>query len=134
MISRKNLWNSHEKKSWTFVLGEDRLIDVIDVHSQEAIVMNVKDFCEAFNTPVENRTSVLNCLSLEATNLPLGDVVTPPIVARMLCWVTNVWPQSIQEQWEGGEPPQVQKYCIMSMQGSYTGIFREIKTFSMILQ
>ena len=94
---------------------------MIDVHSQEAIVMNVKEFCEAFETPVENRTSVLNCLSLEVTNLPLGDVLMPPLVARMLCWVTNVWPQSIQEQWEGGEPPQVQKYCIMSMQGSYTG-------------
>ena len=102
-------------------VGEDRPIDVIDVHSQETIVMSVKEFCEAFETPVEYRTSVLNCLSLEVTNLPLGDVVMPPLVARMLCWVTNVWPQSVQERWEGGEPPQVQKYCIMSMEGSYTG-------------
>ena len=116
MTCKNNLF----KKLFSF-LGEDRSIDVIDVHSQEAIVMNVKEFCEAFETPVENRTSVLNCLSLEVTNLPLGDVLMPPLVARMLCWVTNVWPQSIQEQWEGGEPPQVQKYCIMSMQGSYTG-------------
>ena len=96
---------------------------MIDVHSQEAIVMNIREFCEAFETPVEDRPSVLNCLSLEVTNLPLGDVVMPPLVARMLCWVTNVWPQSIQERWEGGEPPQVQKYCIMSMQGAFTGIF-----------
>ena len=46
----------------------------------------------------------------------------PPLVARMLCWVTNVWPHTVQEKWDGGEPPQVQKYCITSMQGSYTGI------------
>ena len=95
---------------------------MIDVYSQEAIVMNIREFCEAFEIPVEDRPTVLNCLSLEVTNLPLGDVVMPPLVARMLCWVTNVWPQSIQEQWEGGEPPQVQKYCIMSMQGAFTGI------------
>ena len=107
----------------TLYIGDDRNIDVIDVHSQEAIVMNIREFCEAFETPVEDRPTVLNCLSLEVTNLPLGDVVMPPLVARMLCWVTNVWPQSIQEQWEGGEPPQVQKYCIMSMQGAFTGIF-----------
>ena len=104
---------------------------MIDVHSQEAIVMNIREFCEAFETPVEDRPTVLNCLSLEVTNLPLGDVVMPPLVARMLCWVTNVWPQSIQEQWEGGEPPQVQKYCIMSMQGAFTGIliFKIINRF-----
>jgi len=47
----------------------------------------------------------------------------PPLVARMLCWVTNVWPHTVQEKWEGGEPPQVQKYCITSMKGSYTGNF-----------
>ena len=52
----------------------------------------------------------------------LGDEVMPPLVARMLCWVTNVWPHTVQEKWDGGEPPQVQKYCITSMQGSYTGM------------
>ena len=54
--------------------------------------------------------------------LCVGDEVMPPLVARMLCWVTNVWPHTVQEKWDGGEPPQVQKYCITSMQGSYTGM------------
>ena len=107
-------------------VGELRQIDVIDVHKQESIVMSVKEFCQAFETPLEKRTSTLNCLSLEVSGLPLGDEVMPPLVARMLCWVTNVWPQSIQERWEGGEPPQVQKYCIMSMQGSFTGMISAI--------
>ena len=112
---------------FTGSIGEDRQIDVIDVRSQEAIVMNIKEFCEAFTTPAPERPSTLNCLSLEVSELPLGDEVVPPLVARMLCWVTNVWPQSIQERWEGGEPPQVQKYCIMSMEGSYTGTKSKLK-------
>ena len=53
-------------------VGEDKVIDVIDVHTQETIVMNVKEFCQAFETPVEERTSTLNCLGLEVSELPLG--------------------------------------------------------------
>ena len=53
-------------------MGEDKVIDVIDVHTQETIVMNVKEFCQAFETPVEERTSTLNCLGLEVSELPLG--------------------------------------------------------------
>lgn len=102
-------------------VGEEKSIDVIDVQSQESLVMTVKEFCDAFQVPLEKRQATLNCLSLEVSELPLGDEVMPPLVARMLCWVTNVWPQSIQDRWENGEPPQVQKYCIMSMEGSYTG-------------
>ncbi len=102
-------------------VGESKPVDVIDVHKQESIVMSVKDFCAEFDTAVEERSAPLNCLSLEVSGLPLGDEVVPPLVARMLCWVTNVWPRSIEDKWEGGEPPQVQKYCILSMQGAYTG-------------
>ena len=54
-------------------VGEDKVIDVIDVHTQETIVMNVKEFCQAFETPVEERTSTLNCLGLEVSELPLGN-------------------------------------------------------------
>ena len=102
-------------------VAEEQEIDVINVHSQDTVMMTLKDFCKAFETPVQERNSVVNCLSLEVSETALGDEVMPPLVARMLCWVTNVWPQTVQERWEGGEPPQVQKYCIMSMEGSYTG-------------
>ena len=53
-------------------MGEDKVIDVIDVHTQETIVMNVKEFCQAFETPYEDRTATLNCLSLEVSDLALG--------------------------------------------------------------
>ena len=53
-------------------MGEDKIIDVIDVHTQETIVMNVKEFCQAFETPCDDRPSTLNCLSLEVSELLLG--------------------------------------------------------------
>ena len=64
--------SSHEITSLFSAVGEDKVIDVIDVHTQETIVMNVKEFCQAFETPVEERTSTLNCLGLEVSELPLG--------------------------------------------------------------
>ena len=38
-------------------------------------------------------------------------------MARKLCWVNNVWPSAPELK---HTKPQVQKYCIMSMQNSYT--------------
>ena len=59
-------------KNFISAVGEDKVIDVIDVHTQETIVMNVKEFCQAFETPYEDRTATLNCLSLEVSDLALG--------------------------------------------------------------
>ena len=49
--------------------------------------------------------------------------LTPPRVARQLCWVNNVWPKlkSKDQDWSS-DPPEVQKYCIMSMKNAFTGI------------
>lgn len=68
--------------------------------------------------PLEERTSPLNCLSLEISDTPLGAKVQPPGVARRLCWVNNVWPP--MSQWDGGKPPQVSRYCILTMEDSFT--------------
>ena len=70
--------------------------------------------------------NVYNCLSLEVSSHPMGDKVQPPLVARKLSWVNNVWP-SAQQQISASvnntamPPPQVQKYCIMSMKNAFTG-------------
>ena len=47
----------------------------------------------------------------------LPQILQPPLVARKLCWVNNVWPSAPELK---HTKPQVQKYCIMSMQNSYT--------------
>ena len=39
----------------------------------------------------------------------------PPYIARKLCWANNVWPRDYLV-----ERPEVQKYCLMGVQDSYT--------------
>lgn len=43
----------------------------------------------------------------------LSDQVKPPKCVRGLDWAANVWPDSRTK-------PKVEKYCLMSVQGSYT--------------
>ena len=103
-------------------VGPSFPIDVIDVHTQDTRVMSVSDFISHFDIPLEQRATndVFNCLSLEVSDSALGDLIEPPAVARKLCWVNNVWPHS-PGPWDSMKPPQVQKYCIMSMKDSFTG-------------
>ena len=95
-------------------LGQDYVLDIIDCHRQKTCQMTIDQFSQNFTDPHSDR--VLNCLSMEITDLPLNDILTPPLVARKLCWVNNVWPSNPLKYTK----PQVQKYCIMSMKGSYT--------------
>jgi len=97
------------------VLGEDYQLDAIDVHRQQACKMSIGQFADVFNNPFGDR--VLNCLSLEVTDTPMADTFSPPLVARKLCWVNNVWPSVNSLPYS---KPQVQKYCIMSMGGAFT--------------
>lgn len=96
-------------------LGHDVVLDVIDVQRQQTCKMTLDQFSRSFNDSQDDR--VLNCLSLELSDTALVDVITPPLVARKLCWVNNVWPscQTLQHP-----KPQVQKYCIMSKKHSFT--------------
>ena len=104
--------------------GRERIIDVIDVHSQDTRRMPLGEFCDTFRTPADERdpSQCLNCLSLEVSDSVLGQHhLTPPRVARQLCWVNNVWPKakSTDDDWSS-DPPKVQKYCIMSMKNAFT--------------
>lgn len=96
-------------------LGPDHVLDIIDVMRQKTCQMTAEQFGNHFYNPKSER--VLNCLSLEVTSTPLSEAITPPLVARKLCWVNNVWPSSNTLT---HRKPQVQKYCIMSMKDSYT--------------
>ena len=97
-------------------LGQDHVLDIIDCHRQKTCQMTIDQFSQNFSDPGSDR--VLNCLSLEMSGLAsMTDLLLPPLVARKLCWVNNVWPSSTSLTYT---KPQVQKYCIMSMAGSYT--------------
>lgn len=45
----------------------------------------------------------------------LSALVSPPYIARKLCWANLVWPHDYPIP-----RPEVQKYCLMGVQGSYT--------------
>ena len=73
-------------------LGPNFVLDVIDVQKQATCKMTIDQFAQSFTDPHDDR--VLNCLSFEISNTPLSEILTPPLVARKLCWVNNVWPSS----------------------------------------
>lgn len=45
----------------------------------------------------------------------MSALVEPPYIARKLCWAYNFWPQD-----SPFKRPEVQKYCLIGAQDSYT--------------
>ncbi|KAJ9581010.1 hypothetical protein L9F63_023812, partial [Diploptera punctata] len=97
----------------------DREIDVIDVTRQTDIKMSLGEFVEYYKTPPEERSKTLNVISLEFSNTSLSNLVEAPYVARKLDWVNFVWPNDLPDDTEFRKP-EVQKYCLMGVQDSYT--------------
>ena len=94
-------------------LGPAHPVEVVRVERQETVQMSLGSFLEAYENSTDSE--VLNCISLEVSDTPLGARVRPPRLARELCWVSNHWP-------ERGDllPPKVSKYCLLSMAGAFT--------------
>ncbi|CAH0562106.1 unnamed protein product [Brassicogethes aeneus] len=93
-------------------VGSEKEIDVIDVTRQSNIKMKLRDYVEYYNTL--NRNRVFNVVSLEFSNSGLATLVEAPLIARKLDWANWVWPRDYAGR------PQVGKYCLMSVKGSYT--------------
>jgi len=60
---------------------------------------------------------VLNQISLEFSNTPLGRNVKSPKFVRDLDWIENVWPRTRKRN---NDYPRVQYYCLTSTAGCYT--------------
>ncbi|KAA0193943.1 Histone lysine demethylase PHF8 [Fasciolopsis buskii] len=100
------------------------IVDVIDVREQVEIQMTLEELVEHF--AASPRTRLLNMLSLEFSQTRLSEVVEPPHVVSELSLVTNCWVSDTFDD-EADDPsglsnsvPSVQKYCLLSMCGSYT--------------
>ncbi|TGZ67239.1 hypothetical protein CRM22_004904 [Opisthorchis felineus] len=101
-------------------------VDVIDVRQQAEVQMALGDFIGHFVS--KHRVRLLNMLSLEFSQTSLSKLVEPPHVVSELSLISNCWITSPDD--ELGEVsddeslassiPSVQKYCLMSMEGSYT--------------
>ncbi|VDP95460.1 unnamed protein product [Echinostoma caproni] len=100
------------------------MVDVIDVREQNEIQLTLKELVDHFNA--RPRSRLLNMLSLEFSQTRLSELVQPPHVVSELSLITNCWvPDGFDE--ESDDPsdasssiPSVQKYCLLSMRGSYT--------------
>lgn len=107
------------------LVGYDRMIDVMDVRTQKNIEMTMRDWCKYYES--RNRDRLLNVISLEFSHTELASQIDSPKIVKLLDWVDLVWPKFLKEsQTESTNTidkmkyPKVQKYCLMSVKGSYT--------------
>jgi F-box/leucine-rich repeat protein 10/11 len=65
-----------------------------------------------------SREKVLNVISLEISDTPLAQIISPPRVVRELDWVENFWPSA--KRGKGQSYPKVQLYCLMGVASAWT--------------
>lgn len=106
-------------------VGARRIVDVIDVNTQQALEMSLQQWVKYFTS--EHRDEIYNVISLEFSHTKLEDLVEPPQVVRVMDWVNVVWPQHLIEQQRDStnsladmKYPKVRKYVLMSVGGCYT--------------
>ncbi|CAI9721482.1 Hypothetical predicted protein [Octopus vulgaris] len=98
-------------------VGSMREIDVIDVARQEDYKMLMREWTEYYNSP--DRDKIFNVISLEFSNTKLSELVVPPKIVRQVSWVNNMWPDNLPDDCTYSRP-EVQKYCLMGVQDSFT--------------
>ncbi|XP_067033203.1 lysine-specific demethylase 2A-like [Acropora muricata] len=82
-------------------VGARRIVDVIDVNTQQALEMSLQQWVKYFTS--EEREDIYNVISLEFSHTKLEDLVEPPQVVRVMDWVNVVWPQDLMIS--SGTPP-----------------------------
>lgn len=98
------------------IIGHDFPIKVIGVGEQTEIAANIGEYAQY----ISSRTSdhkVLNLISLEVSATRLSSKVQSPTLVREVDWIDKCWPLDRRAR---GDFPQVQKYCLCGMAGSYT--------------
>uniref|UniRef100_A0A6P6YIH7 [histone H3]-dimethyl-L-lysine(36) demethylase n=1 Tax=Dermatophagoides pteronyssinus TaxID=6956 RepID=A0A6P6YIH7_DERPT len=106
-------------------VGQRRILDVMDVETQKAKTMTMKEWCNYYNNT--ERIELLNVISLEFSHTKLENYVDSPRIVKQMDWVDLVWPRYLKKQQKEGtnalhemKYPKVQKYCLMSVKGCYT--------------
>lgn len=77
----------------------NRELDVIDVMSQSEVPnWKMDNWANYYNQPPEQRTQILNVISLEFSDSKLKDLVESPRIVREVDWVDHVWPRELKEK------------------------------------
>ncbi|XP_065829344.1 lysine-specific demethylase 7B-like [Oscarella lobularis] len=98
------------------LVGSDMILDVIDVSKQQDFKMTMRQWTEYYTSPSPKKT--FNVISLEFSQTSLSHYVIAPECVRELDWLDLYWPQNPEDSLH--IRPAVQKYCLMSVAGSYT--------------
>ncbi|KAJ1738190.1 JmjC domain-containing histone demethylation protein 1 [Coemansia sp. RSA 989] len=97
-------------------VGRDTAVSVMDVLTQEELSgWTMDDWAQYFEA--KDRRRVLNVISLEITNTPLGQTIRRPRVVDEVDLVERYWPAAKRK---GDQYPRVKTYCLMSVQNAYT--------------
>ncbi|KAI9011383.1 hypothetical protein BC832DRAFT_343750 [Gaertneriomyces semiglobifer] len=97
--------------------GRDREVDVLEVATQSERIMTLDQWAKYFHQAPEKRKKILNVITLEIGQTPLGAQVQRPKLVNDLDWIDNIWPKALKAH---GMYPRVQLYCLMSVKDSYT--------------
>ena len=65
-----------------------------------------------------SRERILNVISLEISETPLADKISPPRIVKEVDWVENFWPTS--KKGKVNPYPKVQLYCLMGVGSAWT--------------
>lgn len=110
----------------TKALGNDRLIDVMDVQSQENEQWTMQKWNEYFtHTLPRDRKRIKNVISLEVSDAENLEYIRPRLVEENDL-VEKVWnlnsssATSSEQDYEGVAKPKVVKYILMSVANAYT--------------
>ena len=98
------------------IIGHDFPIKVIGVGEQSEISANIGEYAQYMSSRTSDH-KVLNLISLEVSATRLSSKVQSPTLVREVDWIDKCWPLDRRAR---GDFPQVQKYCLCGMAGSYT--------------
>lgn len=88
----------------------DRPLEVMDCKTQQTVAgWTLFQWAHYFSHPEERKT-LMNVISLEVSDTPLGNLIERPRIVRELDWVDRFWPKALAQR----EFPKVQVYCLMS--------------------
>lgn len=91
------------------LVGSRRVLDVMDVDTQLADTMSMKEWCIYYNNPERDR--LLNVISLEFSHTKLENYVDSPRIVKQMDWVDLVWPRHLKKaQKEGTNALHEMKY------------------------
>ncbi|CAF1171467.1 unnamed protein product [Adineta steineri] len=110
-------------------IGSKRIIDVVNVETQESLQMTMKSWTDYYDQPSDKRSRLLNVISLEFSHTALERYVESPSIVREIDWITNTWPKywlEMQAQYQNNLKqehmyyPKTRKYVLMSVAKCFT--------------